>query len=386
MHNNLIHLTVQTFCCHLWQNRVTPCSHIWSTNQETVESIIVHFNSNRCCIYSGNTWALHCHCHTDTSDFSISHITAREFFIPFHHFFCLFHTLIQGTAVCRLPVICRHYLPLTNHIFLTQRDRIHIHFFCQLIDCRLYCKQALCCTISTISTGWHYIRVYHVISKTECFRLPVQRNRFVTGKSNCCRSVFPKRSCIGKRIDIYSLNNSVFISSKTDMNLHLMPRRGCNHRFFSCKNHLCRFSRFPCYQCRINFWDNRLFCPETASDPWLDHTNLRLWNIQCICKNPPYMERNLCGRKDIQSSIRIQICICSECFHHCLLVCLCMIHLINDILTVCQNRFYISLFTAVMCTEISLVVCPYRTQTLPVFFRMHQNRIVFGFMKIKYRL
>ena len=38
-----------------------------------------------------------------------------------------------------------------------------------------------------------------------------------------------------------------------------------------------------------------------------------------------------------------------------------------------------------MMFVIALVVCPYRTQTLPVFFRMHQNRIVFGFMKIKYR-
>ena len=48
----------------------------------------------------GNRRSLHGHCHSDSTDFTISHITEWILRIPVHHFFCSGHTFIHRTTLC----------------------------------------------------------------------------------------------------------------------------------------------------------------------------------------------------------------------------------------------------------------------------------------------
>ena len=97
---------------------------------------------------------------------------------------------------------------------------------------------------------------------------------------------------VGKGIKIDGLYNTVFVRTHTDMDLHLMTRRRCDHGFLSGKNDLGRTSGNPGYQCRKNLTDRGLFCTKAPSDTRLDHTDfgifsafptiLRIWNGICV--------------------------------------------------------------------------------------------------------
>ena len=63
-----------------------------------------------------------------------------------------------------------------------------------------------------------------------------------------------------------------------------------------------------------------------------------------------------------------------------------MISAIQNNITGSKNCVHISIPTFIVCAEISLIVCTYRTKRFPVFFRMDKDRIVFRLMKIKERL
>ena len=279
MYNNLIHTTVQTICCHLWKNCITSCSHICSTNHQCIESVVIHFNCNWSSITAGNTGTLHRHCNTKSSDFTIAHIFTHTFFIPADHLFCTSQTTVKSTTVCCLSIICRHNLSFSDKVHLTQFDCIHIQLFCQFIHSWFQCKYTLSCTISSICSRRHIVCVYNIICKTESLCFSIQRNRLMSRQSNCCRTMLTISSRIWQCVHINRFDYSVFISSDSYMDLHLMSRWRCNQRFFSCKNHLWRFSSHPCYKCRIHLSYRCLFCSKSASDSRFDNTYLRFWDI-----------------------------------------------------------------------------------------------------------
>ena len=149
-YDDIFHRTIQTFCCHLSQDRIAACSHVCRTDHQCIDSVLIQFNRCRADINTRNTGPLHRHTDTDTSHFAVSHITAWEFFIPSDHLFGSQKAPVQCTALCRLAVICRHRLTFTNHIFQAKLDRIHPQSSRQFIDCTLYSKNTLSRSISTV--------------------------------------------------------------------------------------------------------------------------------------------------------------------------------------------------------------------------------------------
>ena len=138
---------------------------------------------------------------------------------------------------------------------------------------------------------------------------------------------------VGKSIKIDCLYNTVFICTHTDMDFHLMARRRRDHGFLSGKNDLGRTPGNPCYQCRENLTDRRLFCTKAPADTRLDHTNFGRRNVQRISYDPSDMERDLSGRNHRQSLEMIHIAVGTESLHHGLLVCLCVVNLVYCIRT-----------------------------------------------------
>ena len=168
--------------------------------------------------------------------------------------------------------------------------------------------------------------------------------------------MFSKRSCVGKCIHIDCTNFSFFICPHSYSHFHLMTWRRCNLGFFPCIDNFCRFPRLHCHNCRIHFCDYCLFCSESSSYSRFDHSNLRLRYIQRIRKDTSHMECNLRRGYHVQSSISIHICICAECLHHCLLVCLRMIRSLHYIITVFQNLIHISILFRTGRAKISFII------------------------------
>ena len=150
---NVIHITLQTLCRHLGQNRIAAGSHIGRCDQHRIAAVVVDFDRCRSDIEIGNTGALHRHRNADAAHLSISHITARIFLIPADHLFRTLHALVKRTAVCRFAIVSRHELSLTDHVLLPDPDRIDAKTRCHLTDSRFYGKDTLRRTVSAVSTG-----------------------------------------------------------------------------------------------------------------------------------------------------------------------------------------------------------------------------------------
>ena len=88
----------------------------------------------------------------------------------------------------------------------------------------------------------------------------------------------------------------------------------------------------------------------------------------------------------MQSSVAVDLRICTERFHHRLLTGFHMIRMIHDLVTIRQHCIYISVRRHFAGTEIPLIICSHRAQRLPVFFRVHQDQIVLCFPEIQHRL
>ncbi len=96
--------------------------------------------------------------------------------------------------------------------------------------------------------------------------MAVKSNGLMSGKANGCRTVLSVGSCVGKRIYIQSLHNSVLVRSRTDSDLHLMPRRGADHGFVAGIHNLGGTAGQPGHNGRINLAHRRLLRSKTASD------------------------------------------------------------------------------------------------------------------------
>ena len=75
-----------------------------------------------------------------------------------------------------------------------------------------------------------------------------------------------------------------------------------------------------------------------------------------------------------------------EGFHHSLLAGLSVIHPLQHQLALREYLLNIPLRGFVMGTEISFVIGSHRAKALPVFLRMHQNRMILGTAKVQNRL
>ena len=204
----------------------------------------------------------------------MSKFADRIILIPVTHLFHLCNATVQGAACICLTVKCRHDLSFFYYVHLTKFHRIHMEFFCQFINCCLNGKKSLCCTISTISSRRHNIRINHIVNKAECLCFSVKRNRFVPGQSDCCRPMFPIGTCVRNGVQINSTDSSIFHSSKFHMHFHLMSRRRSCHAFLTGKNNLTRLLCHPGHICRIDLTDRCLFCSKTSSDTRLADTYL----------------------------------------------------------------------------------------------------------------
>ena len=73
-----------------------------------------------CCgadVYARDSGPLHCHCNTDASNFTISHVFTRILVLPADQFRSPLQAAVKCTALCRLTVICRHHIAFSYHIF-----------------------------------------------------------------------------------------------------------------------------------------------------------------------------------------------------------------------------------------------------------------------------
>ena len=105
-----------------------------------------------------------------------------------------------------------------------------------------------------------------------------------------------------------------------------------------------------------------------------------------MCQNSSHMESDLRGRHHIEPSICVHMCKRTEVFHHGLLVCFRVISLLYVIFTIFQHLVYIAFLCLIVGTEISAIIRPNFTESFPVFFRMHQDLVIFRLPEIKDRL
>ena len=87
----------------------------------------------------------------------------------------------------------------------------------------------------------------------------------------------------------------------------------------------------------------------------------------------------------MKSAITVKTCIADKWLHHCLIICIHMISMINGDITVCHNAFYITIKVTSACDKISLVITSDRTRRKPVLFWVNKHRIVLCCMEIKNR-
>ena len=98
------------------------------------------------------------------------------------------------------------------------------------------------------------------------------------------------------------------------------------------------------------------------------------------------MEGDLCGSHHIQAAIYIFICEGTEGFHHGLLIGFCVVGLIHHVIACIQDGIHIPVFLPAAGTEISFVVRSHIAEGMPIFFRVDEDGIILGGVKIQNRL
>ena len=141
-----------------------------------------------------------------------------------------------------------------------------------------------------------------------------------------------------------------------------MARRTSDLCFCSCIIDLCRTACLHSDKSWIYITNCCLLCTKTSANTRLLHANTTLWNAKRIGKNTSCMEYY------VKSAITVKTCIADKWLHHCLIICLHMISMINGDITVCHNAFYITIKVTSACDKISLVITSDRTRRKPVLF------------------
>ena len=98
------------------------------------------------------------------------------------------------------------------------------------------------------------------------------------------------------------------------------------------------------------------------------------------------MEGHLGGCHDIQAPVHIHVSVCPECLHHGLLVCLCMIHALNDMGTPCKRFLQVSMGLLSRGAQVPPVVGAHIAMALPAVLRVHQDVPILGVMHVQHRL
>ena len=117
----------------------------------------------------------------------------------------------------------------------------------------------------------------------------------MAGQTYGSRAMLTECSGIGQCVQINGLKNSIFIRTQTHMYFHLVTRGRSDLGFIAGVDQLGRFSCLPGYQRRVNLRNHRLLCTKSAADPRLEHTDLRLRDIQRVSYDTAHMERDLRG-------------------------------------------------------------------------------------------
>ena len=118
---------------------------------QCIESVIIHLDCRGADVYARDSGPLHCHCNTDASNFSISHVFTRILVLPADQSLpSRSRQRSSAQLLCCLTVICRHHIAFSYHIYLDGilPDR-YVIVLRQFIYCRFHCKDSLCRAISS---------------------------------------------------------------------------------------------------------------------------------------------------------------------------------------------------------------------------------------------
>ena len=98
------------------------------------------------------------------------------------------------------------------------------------------------------------------------------------------------------------------------------------------------------------------------------------------------MEHDLGRADDVQAAIGVDLAVGAERFHHGLLARLRVVYMVDDHITIGQNRVNIAIAARIMRAQVAFVVRADRRKALPVVLRVHEHRIVLCRVEIEHRL
>ncbi len=84
--------------------------------------------------------------------------------------------------------------------------------------------------------------------------------------------------------------------------------------------------------------------------------------------------------------VGVDLAVGAEGFHHRLLACLRVIHVVDNNIAVREDRINITVAAFIVRTQVALVIRADRRKALPVVLRMHEHRIVLCGVEIEHRL
>ena len=200
----------------------------------------------------------------------------------------------------------------------------------QLIHGRLHSEKTLGGTVSAVGAGGHHVCIHDIADESECLRLSIKRDGFMSGKSHSRRSMFTVGTCVGQRVHVDSVDDSVLAGAEAHMDFHLVPRSGGGHALLPGEDDLRRLLRHPCHICRVDFTDGSLLRPESAADPRFADTDHGFWNMQGVREDPSAVEHDLGGAHHVQTPVGVDGTEGPERLHHSLLTCLCVVDVVDD--------------------------------------------------------
>ena len=371
---------------NLGQYGVAPRTHIRRADIKGIEAVVVDLDRNGGYVDVGNARALHGQRQADAADMAVRQDLSRIFFIPADHILYAEQALVQRTAQGRFIEVSRHRFALADHVFQPQLDGVHLQGRRQFVDSRFEGEDALRRAVAPVCAGGNRISIHRFIGKAEGFKLVIQRNGFVTRKSNRRRAMVSVGAGIPQGFDGNDADTPVLRGADLDVNGRLMTRRRYGHRFFAGVNHHGRLARNMSNDSRIHFHDGGLLRAEAAADARLDNPDLRFRNFQGRRDDAPHVEGNLRRADDRQASEHILIRIGPEGFHHGLLHLLGVVRPVDDDVRRSQRPFDVAPVFFGLGHEVALVVAADVDDGIPVLFRMDDDGVILRFRKIEKRL
>ena len=95
------------------------------------------------------------------------------------------------------------------------------------------------------------------------------------------------------------------------------------------------------------------------------------------------MEYNLSGRDNMKPSKAVKFGVGAKCLHHCLVIGLSVIGVVNDNIRIGENLFDIAIYITSCGHKISFIVGTNGAECLPIFFWVNENWIVLCSVKVK---